>query len=90
MKVTLIPERAYTVKTNDGELKNMRVISEWEGFTKLQAKEGDVMIVESPADGFSSAFRRLFENEHGEVVSVVKASPSLIAVLVPKREESQA
>lgn len=36
MKVNLIPDVTYTVKTNDGEIKGCRVVSRWENFWKLE------------------------------------------------------
>ena len=75
MKVTLVPDITYTVKTNDGEIKGCRVVSRWEGFLKLeymQAETGSLsrevryekkhIIVRAPEQEhtFEALFRGMF------------------------------
>jgi hypothetical protein len=79
VKVSMILEPAYLVKTTAGEFR-ARVVSEWEGFTKLQTEDGSVLIVrmeQGLAAGFRTAMGAPIEAD------VIIASPQLFEIIAP-------
>lgn len=80
MKITLVEETTYTIKTEGGQLSDFKVVDTWEGFMKLQNSSEEVAIVSTRTQGLGQELARIFapvESRESEVV-LLSASPSIV------------
>ncbi len=90
MKVQLTPEKIYTITSGKTVLREMRQVSAWENFIKLQGADGVLILF----DGRSAMTRTLdtafdFENKPQEW-TLICASPGLMEKLEPAAPEAAA
>lgn len=88
MRVQLTPEKIYTITAGKTVLREMRQVSAWENFIKLQSADGIVILF----DGRSAMARTIdtafdFENRPQEW-TVICASPGLAEKLEPTASET--
>lgn len=90
MKVNLTPEKIFTVAAGSAVLREMRQVSAWENFIKLQNADGVLILF----DGRSAMARTIdyafdFQNKPEEW-TVICASPGLLEKLQPTQTEASA
>ena len=84
MKATITPVPQYRVQVEGVDLGLFSEESPWEGFTKLVTADKQALIVEKAA-GRVSAFARAVAGPNApEDADIIKASPSLLALLGPR------
>lgn len=85
MEIEISESKVFTVKANGIEIEDLKAVSTWEFFIKLQNSKGESLIVSKtvPPGPFEAMFRDVFgENRRAtEKGVVVGGSPSLIAML---------
>lgn len=92
MQVKIIEQKVFTIKAGNVEIKDLKAVSEWEFFVKLQNSTGESLIVTkaNPSiqigkfeSSIGSLFGEFFRNDKkdAEEGSVVGGSPSLLALL---------
>jgi hypothetical protein len=95
MKAVVTKDEVFTLTVGDVKFVGMRIVSRWEGLTKLQNDRGEALIVSGLGDGrsFGAAFDTLFggilrtgdqTDEAG--VLIVMGSPCLLAQINLKHE----
>lgn len=94
MNVTLTPEPAFTVSNGHAAIPGMRLVSEWEGFAKLQGAKGFLIVARGrgPFGGvFSGTFEAIFgkDGEGGEAARIIAGSPELLDILQQPNEAKQ-
>ena len=77
MEIEIVPVEKFEVKIGEKVVGEFEKISSWEGFAKLQGKNGTI-IVKDERDFLKSILTDIFGSEKQSSFTVVEISPSLI------------
>lgn len=77
MLVDLVPVQAYVVRKGRTEIE-MRVVSEWEGFRKLEDVQKRVLILGPTSTQFTEVFNSIFDKNYCGKVEVLAGTPDLL------------
>lgn len=83
MSVEVIPVKRVEVKFNGISLGEFDNKSSWEGMTKLQNKDG-IIIIDDNETMIDKMFSGMFGNEDKKTHLVLKITPSLIPTITEK------
>src|SRR5688500_15293637 len=92
MKAELIPERTFIIKVGEKEVRDLRVVSRWNGLTELRTPTNQVLIVTDRYSTIAATFASVFADVFGHQAetpetSVVMGSPDLIGYLTSAQPE---
>lgn len=80
--IQIKPKPYVDIYVDGKAVAEARVVSEWEGFTKLATRGGDILVVATPtkSNPFPSIFAAFEGDTRREIedATVLKASPSFI------------